>query len=329
MEIFLKRLIVFFGLLFLSISYALSEYIVKKGDTLSDVVKTHFPGMGIYGTTGKLQDLLKLNPHLINPNFILPGDRILLEERVTGPASVTVLSQSEELEAVGEVEIEADNSGWLTTMYYGARYTQFSQSGGLAGADLGVLLLNEVTFRTEYRHDDLSWGLGLNTYRFEYSDSTEGSGSERLTHLDLFLAKKWFIAGLGVMDQPIFRNTATSVEMGKQTLTYMKVGFLKKSSLTQFKNTNLNFKTHLMFPFKFSSPNKDIDIKSATSIGLESEVELERDLYFNEFYNLSLTWLMSFNYLKISEEVKWGDQTGSADINSYGIASSLGLKLKF
>lgn len=321
-----KILMVSLGMLYIGATYAL-EYLVREGDTLSEVVKVHFPDSRIYGNSGKIKDVLKLNPNLRNPDLILPNDKILLEKTRISASEDEEYAPSSSSSVVGEVEV--DDSEWLTTLYYGARYTQFSQSGSLAGADLGVLLLNEVTFRTEYRQKDWSWGLGLNTYRFEYSQSTVGSGSERLRHLDLFLAKKWLIAGVGVMEQPIFRNNLGSVEMGRQTFSYMKIGYRKSHSLTPFKSTNLNFKALLMFPFKFSSSNEDIETESASSIGMEAEVELERELYLNESYSLYLTWLTGINYLKISEEVKWADQTGSVDIDSYGVSSSFGLRVKF
>ncbi|MFP5387374.1 MAG: LysM peptidoglycan-binding domain-containing protein [Bacteriovoracia bacterium] len=319
-------LIVSLGILYIGTTYAF-EYLVRGGDTLSEVVKVHFPGSRIYGNSGKIKDVLKLNPNLKNPDLILPNDKILLEKTRISASEDEEYAPSSSPSVVGEVEV--DDSEWLTTLYYGARYTQFSQSGSLAGADLGVLLINEITFRTEYRQKDWSWGVGLNTYRFKYSESEVGSGSERLTHLNLYLAKKWFIVGLGVMEQPIFRNNLGSIEMDRQMFSYMKIGYLQKHSLTPFKNTNLNLKALFMFPLTFSSPNEDIDIGSASSIGLEGEIELERELYLNESYSLYLTWLTGLNYLKISEEVKWADQSGSVDINSYGIASSLGLRLKF
>lgn len=332
MNKFSRRCIAFLISPCIGASYGFSEYIVRDGDTLSEVIQARFPNESIYGDTGKLQALMKLNPHLENPDLIFPNDRILLEEshvtiiedKGTAPASKSPSSTLDQ-----NVASETDNSDWITSLYYGVRYTKFSQDGNLTGADVGVLLLNEITFNTEYHQNDSTWGLGLNTYSFKYSDSTQRSGSERLANLRLYLAVKWFVAGIGVMEQPIFRNNLGSIELDKQTLTYLKLGYLHRVPLTQLRNTNLKLTANILLPFDHSSSNQDIDITSASSFGFKSEVELERELYFNEWHTLYLTWLTSFNYLTISEDVKWGTQEGSVDIETYGMASSIGLRLKF
>ena len=54
------------------------SYVVKKGDLLSRVVRTHIPGK-VFGKSGTLTKVLKINPQIIDPNIIFPGQNINLQ----------------------------------------------------------------------------------------------------------------------------------------------------------------------------------------------------------------------------------------------------------
>jgi hypothetical protein len=63
-------------------------YTVKEGDTLSKIAKMSF-GLPIYrgknGSPGNLKRLTELNPSIANPDFILPGQKIILVPANTTP----------------------------------------------------------------------------------------------------------------------------------------------------------------------------------------------------------------------------------------------------
>lgn len=64
-------------------------YLVKKGDTFSDVVAAHFKGP-IFGKNGNIKKLRALNPHIKNPRFIYPGTRLYLAPRREEVAAIPV-----------------------------------------------------------------------------------------------------------------------------------------------------------------------------------------------------------------------------------------------
>lgn len=69
---------------FVLVSFTLTEivlgkstYLVSKKDTLSNIIYTMF-GSPLYGPRGRLKEVISLNPHLMNPDLIRPGDVINL-----------------------------------------------------------------------------------------------------------------------------------------------------------------------------------------------------------------------------------------------------------
>lgn len=52
--------------------FAQDFYTVKRGDTLSHIVKRNFPNDKLYGNQGKLAEVLSQNPQIKNPNIIFP-----------------------------------------------------------------------------------------------------------------------------------------------------------------------------------------------------------------------------------------------------------------
>jgi LysM repeat protein len=52
-------------------------HIVQKGEALSKLAQKFIPGR-VYGPTGSLKKIVALNPHLKNPNVILPGQEVFL-----------------------------------------------------------------------------------------------------------------------------------------------------------------------------------------------------------------------------------------------------------
>lgn len=75
---------------FAVVSFALTEivlgkspYQIIKKDTLSNIIYEKF-GPPIYGPRGRLREVIALNPHLLNPDFIKPGDIIYLPSNYVG-----------------------------------------------------------------------------------------------------------------------------------------------------------------------------------------------------------------------------------------------------
>lgn len=73
-------------------SETLYEIIVQKGESLSEIARSHFKGR-LYGKDGVLQKLIDLNPELSNPNLIYPNNHIRL--KIKEPSSNVSLEVKE------------------------------------------------------------------------------------------------------------------------------------------------------------------------------------------------------------------------------------------
>jgi hypothetical protein len=66
-------------LLLVSTAFATTSYIVKNGDTLSQLAKDHI-GNPVYGKNGSLKKALVINPDIKNPDKIYVGDELLFTD---------------------------------------------------------------------------------------------------------------------------------------------------------------------------------------------------------------------------------------------------------
>ena len=105
---------------FLVFSFTLTEmafgrihYRVDKKDTLSHIIYAKF-GSPMYGSKGRLKVLLALNPHILDPNHIKPGDVIYLPDsyvetphhKVLGPAASEEIGKVLFRAGTGGIEIQ-------------------------------------------------------------------------------------------------------------------------------------------------------------------------------------------------------------------------------
>ena len=82
-------------------AFALDTYIVKYGDTLSTIVKQHYPQDRLYGANGKLDEVLKKNPHIKNSDRIYPNQKIYFTiEEVSN--AVASLHDNKEIPSISE-----------------------------------------------------------------------------------------------------------------------------------------------------------------------------------------------------------------------------------
>jgi LysM repeat protein len=112
-------------------------YIVKKGDTLSEIAHKNIPGP-IYGRNGSLDKILSFNPQIKNPNKIYVGAVINLdtpslrsvaeEHPPEGPARIELLPEVPEKKTYGEFSVRA-----------GMEFFRLNSTDNTTGANATVL----------------------------------------------------------------------------------------------------------------------------------------------------------------------------------------------
>lgn len=329
-------------------AFALDTYVVKYGDTLSSIVKQHYPQDRLYGVNGKLDEVLKKNPHIKNSDRIYPNQKVYLATEEVGKP-IASLQGSKETPSNSEYEevpvqnesteaptrapkrkiseaIGADE--WNLSILYGAKYLSLSQTGSLGKASVGALFLNDIKLNSEFIFEDWSLGFGVDTYKFKYESLTNGD-SKQMSTLNLYGAYKWFMAGFNIEETPLFRNNGGSIEMTKNTLMYLSLGAKKDIELPTRKPTTLKLKGQISYPLSSSSDKGEVELSSLSGFALSGQAELNRQIFAKEDYSLHATWMTGVGYRNLEQNVEWDVSKGKAKSQILDLSTALGLLFKF
>lgn len=328
--------------------FAMDTYVVKFGDTISQVVRQHYPHGSIYGSQGRIAQVLAKNPHIKNPNRIYPGQKIeiktpvqvaQIKEVLLVPEIPQVQAPETVKEAKPEVVIQDKPKNrqvsevigieeWNISALYGAKYISISQTGAMGKAEVGVMFLNDLKLNSEFRFDDWSVGFQLDSYKFKYETLTAGD-SKQMYALNLFGSYKWILGGVNVEQNPLFRNDSGNIQMTKMTQIHLSLGAKKDFELPTRKPTVIKLKGWVNYPFSSSSENADIKLDSVKGFGLKGQLELNRQIIAREDYSLHATWLTQMGYQKLTQNVEWDVSKGETKSTIMDASTTIGLLFKF
>ncbi|MBP7845755.1 MAG: LysM peptidoglycan-binding domain-containing protein [Proteobacteria bacterium] len=325
-------------------AFALDTYIVKYGDTLSNIVRQHYPQDRLYGANGKLDEVLKKNPHIKNSDRIYPNQKVYFAIKVNESISSLPDEKKSLSHSESEVSIESQNeplaepkrkiSGalgldeWNLSILYGAKYLSLSQSGNLGKANVGALFLNDIKLNSEFVFEDWSVGFQVDTYKFKYESLTKGD-SKQMSSLNLYGSYRWIIAGLSFEETPLFRNNGGSIEMTKNTLMYLSVGAKKDIELPTKKPTVLKLKGWVGYPISSSGDKAEVKLSSVSGFALNGLAELNRQIFAKEDYSLHATWVTSVGYKDLNQNVEWDVSKGKSESRILDASTALGMLFKF
>lgn len=311
-------------------------YVVKSGDVLSRIVQNKYPTERIYGAKGKLAEVKKLNPRILNLNIIYPNQKIYFTPATVAQSKQTIPEEESLVEQAPEVKVEKKRDvsesnqleEWNISALYGAKYLSLSQSGALGKAEVGVLFLNNLKLNSEFNFEDWSFGFQFDSYKFKYKTLTAGD-SQQMYAVNLYGSYGRFLGGLNIEQNPLFRNNNGNIEMTKMTLISLSLGAKKDIELPTRKSTVLKLKGWLSYPLSASSDNADIKLNSITGYGIHGEVELNRQIFVKDDYSLHATWIGQVGTQRINQEVKWDTSEGESKSNIVNASTSLGILFKF
>lgn len=311
-------------------------YVVKSGDVLSRIIQNKYPSERIYGAKGKLAEVKKLNPRILNLNIIYPNQKIYFTPATVAQSEQTIPEEESLVAQAPEVTVEKKRDvselnqveEWNISALYGAKYLSLSQSGALGKAEVGVLFLNNLKLNSEFKFDDWSFGFQFDSYKFKYKTLTAGD-SQQMYAVNLYGSYGWLLGGLNIEQNPLFRNNNGNIEMAKMTLMSLSVGAKKDIELPTRKPTMLKLKGWLSYPLSASSDNADIKLNSITGYGIHGEVELNRQIFVKDDYSLHATWIGQAGTQRINQRVKWDTSEGESKSNIVNASTSLGILFKF
>lgn len=325
-------------------AFAFDTYIVKYGDTLSQIVKQHYPNDHLYGANGKLNEVLKKNPHIKNVHRIYPNQEIHFVPLVPQENALERFDLADTKNAQDEITNDTHNepveapkrkvSGvlgideWNLSVLYGAKYLSLSQSGSLGKANVGALFINDIKVNSEFLFEDWSLGFQVDTYKFKYESLTKGD-SKQMSSFNLYGSYKWFMGGLNIEEAPLFRNNGGSIEMTKNSLIYLSVGAKKDIELPTRKPTAIKLKGWVSYPVSSSSDKAEVELSSVSGFSLNAQGELNREIFAKPEYALYTVWQTGVGYRSLEQKVEWDVSKGKVRSQTLDLSTALGLLFKF
>lgn len=298
-------------------------YEVRKGDSLSKIVKRHFPAADLYGPGGKIAEILSLNPGIRNRHLIFPKQLLILSH----PSSVEEIVENPITKPSMELSLPGIDH-WNLSLYYGAKYVSLNQYGALGVAKVGVLFLNNISASSDYRNQDWGFRMKFETYNFKFK-SVATNGKERLSRLSLNGSYKNFFAGLETEEAPLFRNDSGSIQMSKMAQLSALIGYRGEVKLSSSKDTTIDLTSSLEIPLSSSTEDPRIRLSDVQGFGISVQSILSRVIFDNKDFSIYVNWANSARYRQLMQNVKWETSEGSIKSEFVEISSSLGMTIKF
>jgi hypothetical protein len=333
----------------------LHNYVIREGDTLSQVIQRLYPGAGtrekrIYGPGGMLMQLMTINPGITNPNQLQPGMTLKfwpIDEVVESPqdmvsqtmrsfaaeitevppsASILVEKPLPEKEKLSE-ETEATKESLSVLAFGGVRHLVIRQSGAQGAGKVGGMMIDSGV-GSELRLGETIYAMNLHTFNYRYR-SEIGDGNLRMYGLDFRLVKNGFIAGLNIEQLPFFRNNGGDLEVVRESFYNFNLGYQQSLELKSRKPSELKLSTWLSLPLAASSDSPNVRINSLRGYGVHGQAVFSRQVLRREDYQVNIFWATHMEYHYIRQHTHWEISSGQTRNIFLGISTSLGMKIDY
>lgn len=326
-------LFIFFSILS-SHSIAGDAYVIKSGDTLSDIVAKFIKSPPqLYGANGRISKVLALNPHITNPNVItvgsiinLPNLKIKLPKKTKSKVAINKNTWQRKKKTRKESKVIKD--AFEFGMGYGTNYSSYAQSGTLGSASLGVLFINSLNFFTSYKIGNFKLEGESQSSTFEYSFNNSTS-KINLRNYALRLSYAYFLLGILLEQKPVFKNNTSSIESVPETFLLPTIGITKDFSLNTKIETHLLIQLSIDFVSNSSSNESNIEITKHEGLGSTLKTNISRRLNPNSSFPIFYFWTNDFTYRDIERNIDWGLSVGNVKSQIIHFNSIIGLKAQF
>lgn len=311
------------------------EYVVKKGDVISRVVKDHYPNDKLYGSRGKIVEVLKNNPHIKNADLVYPQQKIKLNMATDTSLERVIITDHAE-EPIADVDPsehvqttdEKIDGKWKVAFYYGAKDLSVTQEGALGKGDVGVLYFNYLRLHTEYEINKWAWGFQYDTFNLRYR-ALGKTKTNRMNGLFLYGSYNWLLAGLHFDQTPLFKNSGTEVSFYKMTPAYLSLGARKDFDLKWSRPATLAFKGWFGYPLTVLSESSDVSLSSSKGYSLNAQMELNYQIWERPSYSMYATWYTGVAHKNLDQKVESGASKGSVQTKILDVSTNVGLLFKF
>jgi hypothetical protein len=323
-------------LFFLIPIYGFSQnlYQVKKGETLSEILQRQYPTKRLYGKHGNVLQVLAMNPELINPNKIIPGQILILNKPTNEEGFFQENSSREELKRnIGsdvdslkpQTQEAVLNESWANTLTVGTKFLSVSQRGLLNKANVGELVFNHLRFNSIFKIQEWSGELYAETFRFQ--SKFINPSSTQLHAFKLEVVYSWLTGGIHFDQTPLFNNSTSGIELIKQTTIYLLIGAKKEFNLSN--DSVLKLSGLLHFPQVSTTNNHNFSIESIKGNRMSAIAVLKKRIFEERSYSAYLTWINDLSYQHLKQDIESASKRGQVTSTIIGFSSGFGIDLNF
>lgn len=328
---------IFIGLLiFCYDARGMSSYIVKNGDTFSEIVGRYTsPPPPLYGKNGRIARILSFNPSIKNPNHIKIGETIILGKVSKNGGyeahfELPIKTKKQAKKRLKKVQVlDKDGTGIFDFgLGAGARYYSHTQSGALGSANIGTLFLNNLSLFTSYTRREFGVKMNIDSYKYKYSANSSES-EKQLYSYSLQVSYNRFLLGLGVEQQPLFKNSNGTIEMVAESAVLPFLGYKWHIELSEKIKTYLDIQASASYLVDSSASDSSVKISSHSGYGADVKTKLVRKLGSSKRYPLYYFWSNDISYRNYERNVEWSTSSGKANTEQINLNSTIGLKIEF
>lgn len=325
------------GIYCFSLLRAQTVHLVKPDESLSQIADRLYPNQKTYGPGGMVEQILKLNPQIKNPDDIylfkkiiipdLPKQQTLkvesapvLAPEVPRQKPVKILPKKKNIRILRKIiPTPSMNLG----LNYGSRFISISQSGELGNAKIGSVFFNNLGFHIDYRRKSAGVRFEYSQYLFTNRDTTT------LHQFELFGAYHGFLLGGSIIDSVVFKTQNQDIDFAKAREFNITLGGTKDVLMNHGLGARIRLNGGFNYPFFADSKSSGVTIKETSGFGVFGELTYLRPLAPIKKIPIDLNLSTRSRYSRLNQNIRWNETNSSAERTILDALFSIGFSAKF
>lgn len=293
-------------------------YLVEENETLSEIVeKTSSPPPNLYGEDGRLQEILRLNPQIQDPDLIEPGMKIKLTSAVAPPPAPKKSAKPAGPSPKARITLGA---------FYGPQIFSLNQTSDLGDAAIGAVFVENASVAAKYEKGE--WGAAFRGrfYNVKYEVNQETT-DRPLKELRFDLSHKQLFLRIALEESPLFKNAGNEVDQTAERALLPSIG--AEFNWRFFGGLTLDVAVSGGIYSQGSAVNKDVKIKNASGYVADIDSNLTKELHKTKGASFALVWKNRAQHKNYTRDVEWGGSAREAETELSSFSSMAGVQVLF
>ena len=296
-----------------------NKYIVRHGDTLSEILWRSYPQYRLYGPSGTLQKTIRLNKILKSPHLIFPEQIILLPNLKATEVDAKVVPREYEK----SIKARYEGAVFIGNQYYDFRQEQLS---GNTEFKENFPFLNIRLIR--YLGD---WGDRVALTLINYK-APERVVKDKSLLFNFIYAKSWRRFYMGAVLEPtrlFYKDLSNNFKLMNESVYSIRLGHSRYWNIFRDVPLRLHSDVSLALPVAGRSHASEITARNYGGLSFAAQAEFkykvsggtDRDTYFSMPFGIQ--------YTKLERNISYQGQTEKVKSSTTSLVASIGLIKEF